>query len=665
MCGIAGFWDTSARTSHRDLEATVVRMTATIEHRGPDDSGAWADADAGIALGARRLAIIDLSPAGHQPMLSASGRYVIAFNGEIYNFEDLRSELSEVPFRGHSDTEVILAAFDMWGVPAALPRFNGMFAMAVWDRAERQLYLARDRFGEKPLYYGWMGSTLLFGSELKALRAHPAFAGRLDRGALALYVRHNCIPAPYSIYEGVRKLPPASCMRVDAAGDATARTYAYWNLREVAERGSVDSFRGTMDDAVEQLDVLLRAAVRLRMVSDVPLGAFLSGGIDSSTVVALMQAQSSRPVRTFSIGLYESSYNEAEDAHAVAQHLHTEHTELYITPQEAMGLIPQLPGTYDEPFSDSSQIPTFLVSRLARRHVTVALSGDAGDEVFGGYNRYTWTERLWRRVGWMAQPVRRALAEAITSVSPQRWERLFNTLDPVLPGAWKHRLPGFKVHKMAAVLDAADLEEIYVRFASHWLDPAGIVLGATEPATLITDREQWAEVPSFTQQMMFLDSVSYLPDDILVKLDRASMAVSLEARVPMLDPNLVEFAWSLPLEMKVERGESKRVLRNLLARYLPRAVFERPKMGFGVPLDGWLRGPLRDWSEALLDERRLRSEGFFDPRPIREKWDEHLAGRHWEFHLWDILMFQAWLETTGKQSLAVPPATPAAVARTS
>ncbi len=665
MCGITGFWDTAARTPQSDLEAKVARMSATIVHRGPDDSGAWADAGAGIALAVRRLAIIDLSPTGHQPMLSASGRYVISFNGEIYNFEDLRRELSQVPFRGHSDTEVILAAFDLWGVPAALPRFNGMFAMAVWDRAERQLYLARDRFGEKPLYYGWAGSTLLFGSELKALRAHPSFAGDLDREALALYVRHNCIPAPYSIYRQVRKLPPAGCMRVGAEGAATARTYAYWNLREVAEHGAVDPFRGTMEEAVERLDGLLRDAVRRRMVSDVPLGAFLSGGIDSSTVVALMQAQSNRPVRTFSIGLHESSYNEAEDAHIVAQRLRTEHTELYITPQEATGFIPQLPGVYDEPFSDSSQIPTYLVSRLARRHVTVALSGDGGDEIFGGYNRYTWTERLWKRVGWMPRPVRRALASAITSLSAERWEDLFQRLDPALPRQLKQRVPGFKMHKMAGVLDAADLEQLYVRFASHWLDPAGLVLGAREGRTLITDREQWAEVPTFTHQMMFLDTVSYLPDDILVKLDRASMAVSLEARVPMLDPDLVEFAWSLPLPLKVDRGEGKRVLRRLLARYLSPEVFERPKMGFGIPLDSWLRGPLRDWAEALLDERRLRREGFFDPRPIREKWEEHLAGRHWEFHLWDILIFQAWLEATGKTAAPESPAPAVTVARTS
>jgi len=668
MCGIAGIFETAARSSAAGLEDAVVRMSAMIAHRGPDDSGCWVDAAAGIALGSRRLAILDVSPAGHQPMISASGRHVISFNGEIYNFEALRRELSQIPFRGHSDTEVLLAAFDMWGIPATLPRLNGMFAMAVWDRMDRALYLARDRFGEKPLYYGWMGPTLLFGSELKSLRVHSSFACELDRNALALYLRHNCIPAPHSIYEGVRKLPAASCLRADTAGLSSARMYSYWNLREIAERGAVDPFRGSIEDAVEHADSLLRQSVRMRMVSDVPLGVFLSGGIDSSTVVALMQAQSGRPVRTFSIGLHESGYNEAEDAHAVAQHLRTEHTELYITPEEALGVIPQLASIYDEPFADSSQIPTFLVSRLARRYVTVALSGDAGDEVFGGYNRYAWTEKLWRRVRWMPQPARRLLANAVTSASPQRWDRFFEVLGPALPASFRQRLPGFKVHKMAGVLDADSLQEIYLRLASHWLDPSALVLGATEPSTLLTDQDEWAEVPTFTEQMMYLDGVTYLQDDILVKLDRASMAVSLEARVPMLDPHVVEFAWSLPLSMKVRGKESKRVLHHLLARYLPSRVFERPKMGFGIPLDGWLRGPLRDWAETLLDEHRLRQEGYFDPRPIREKWEEHLRGRHWEFHLWDILMFQAWLQDVGKadkSAASVEAARPATVVRTS
>lgn len=662
MCGIAGLWETARRTAAAELEATADRMSATLVHRGPDDSGVWADAAAGLALASRRLAILDLSSAGHQPMLSPSGRYVIAFNGEIYNCEELREELTDVPFRGHSDTEVILAAFDMWGLPAALPRFNGMFAIAVWDRAERRLYLARDRFGEKPLYYGWIGSTLLFGSELKALQSHPAFGGELDRDALALYLRHNCIPAPYSIYQNVRKLPPASCLSVGGEGPAGARIYAYWSLREVAEYGAVEPFRGSFEDAIERVDTLLRDAVRLRMLSDVPLGAFLSGGIDSSAIVALMQTQSSRPVRTFSIGMFDSGYDEAKDAHRVAQHLHTEHTELYVTPQEAIELITRLPGIYDEPFADSSQIPTFLVSRLARRHVTVALSGDGGDEVFGGYNRYSWTERLWRRVGWMPRPLRRALAGAVTAISSERWDKLLAALTPVLPGSWNQRQPGSKMHKLAGVLDACGVEDIYVRFASHWLAPARIVLGSSEPSTLVSLHDSWAELPTFTQQMMYLDTVSYLPDDILVKLDRATMAVSLEGRVPMLDPRVVEFAWSLPLEMKVFGGESKRVLRRVLARYLPPALFERPKMGFGVPLGEWLRGPMRDWAEALLDEKRLRHEGIFDAAPIREKWTEHLAGSHWEHHLWDVLMFQAWLENSRTISPARSQTRPTTVA---
>ncbi len=641
MCGFAGLFDSSARTADATLAAIVQCMGDSLRHRGPDDAGVWTDAAAGVALASRRLAVIDISAAGHQPMVSHTGRYVIAFNGEIYNFQSIRQELAEFPFRGHSDTEVVLAAFERWGVAESLAHFDGMFAFAAWDRAERALYLARDRFGEKPLYYGRMGSTLLFGSELKALQAYQDFEAEIDRDALALYLRHNCIPAPHSIYKQVRKLPPASCLRICGR---TEQLTPYWSLRSVVEKAVADPFRGSEEEAVERLDALLRDAVRSRMVADVPLGAFLSGGIDSSTVVALMQQYSSRPVRTFTIGLRESAYDEADSARQVARHLHTEHTELYVTPREAMDVIPLLPGIYDEPFADSSQIPTYLVSRLARQQVTVALSGDGGDEVLGGYNRYAWTERLWRHVGWLPRPLRRMLASAITALSPQSWDHVVDTLRPALPVAGKHRLPGFKLHKLAGVLDARDVEDVYLRFTSHWTVPTEVVPGSVEPPTLISDPSQWARLANITQHMMALDTLTYLPDDILTKVDRASMAVSLEARVPLLAPALVEFAWSLPLDMKVRGSQTKRILRRVLSRYVPRELFERPKWGFGIPLAAWLRGPLRDWVESLLDEHRLGQEGFFDPRPIRQKWAEHLSGRHAEFHLWDILMFQAWLE---------------------
>ncbi len=659
MCGFAGLLDTSASTSDANLCAAVQRMGDSLRHRGPDDAGVWTDAAAGIALSSRRLAVIDISAAGHQPMVSHSGRYVIAFNGEIYNFQSIRRELGDVPFRGHSDTEVVLASLERWGVAQSLARFDGMFAFAAWDRSQRALYLARDRFGEKPLYYGRMGTTLLFGSELKALRAHPDFAAEIDRDALALYLRHNCIPAPYSIYKDVRKLPPAHCLRVCGA---TEQITSYWSLRAVVEKAVANPFRGGEEEAVERLDGLLRDAVRSRLVADVPLGAFLSGGIDSSTVVAFMQQYGSGPVRTFTVGLRESAYDEADSARQVAQHLHTEHTELYVTPREAMDVIPLLPEIYDEPFADSSQIPTYLVSRLARQQVTVALSGDGGDEVFGGYNRYAWTERLWRHVGWLPRPLRRLLASSITAISPQGWNTAFKALRPALPGAGRQRLPGFKLHKIAGVLDARDVEEVYLRFASHWTAPAAVVPESEEPSTLLSDPSQWARLANITQQMMVLDTLTYLPDDILTKVDRASMAVSLEARVPLLDPALLEFAWSLPLDMKLRGSQTKRILRRVLARYVPRELFERPKWGFGIPLDGWLRGPLRDWAECLLDAHRLQQEGFFDPRRIREKWAEHLSGRHGEFHLWDILMFQAWLE---RERRNVPPRTPAAAGRTS
>jgi asparagine synthase (glutamine-hydrolysing) len=649
MCGITGFWDTAQQLSTEKTRQTVQRMSDLLTYRGPDDGGIWVDTAVGIALGHRRLAIVDLSPEGHQPMVSADGRYAIVYNGEIYNFLELRRQLEQLGhrFRSQCDTEVMLASFSQWGVDAAVSRFNGMFAFAVWDRHDRILHLSRDRLGEKPLYYGWIGETFVFGSELKALKAHPHFQAEINRDALALFVRHNYIPAPYSIYKGIYKLPPATILTWKGEGEPTI--LPYWSAKEVAEKGIANPFAGSESEATAKLDALLREAVALRMIADVPLGAFLSGGIDSSTVVALMQAQSSQPVKTFSIGFYEDAYNEAEYAKAVAQHLGTDHTELYVTAEEAIAVIPKVPTLYDEPFSDASQIPTFLVSQLAKQSVTVTLSGDGGDELFGGYNRYFVGRSIWQKIGWLPQILRQVAAPALTALSPQSWDQLFIGVRPLLPSKLRQSYPGENLHKLAAILAVDSPDSMYLGLVSHWKQPESLVVGSLEPSTTLNDRKKWASLPDFTQRMMFLDTVTYLPDDILTKVDRASMGVSLEARVPFLDHRLVEFAWQIPLEMKIRKGQGKWLLRQVLYQYVPQKLIERPKMGFGIPIDSWLRGPLRDWAEALLDEKRLRGDGFFNPQPIREKWTEHLSGdRNWQYYLWDVLMFQAWLDNKSR-----------------
>ncbi|MGZ5092905.1 MAG: asparagine synthase (glutamine-hydrolyzing) [Burkholderiales bacterium] len=648
MCGLCGFLQIDRVIEPSSMTTVVERMADTLFHRGPDDSGTWIDKDAGIALGHRRLSIIDLSPEGHQPMTSHSGRYVMAYNGEIYNFRELRKELERdgVQWRGHSDTEVMLAAFEAWGVEGALQRFNGMFAFALWDRNEKALHLARDRLGEKPLYYGWAGKTFLFASELKALKAHPAWRAEIDRNALAAYLRHNYVPAPYSIYTGIAKLPPGHRIKLMAHDTGPVRTEPYWSLREAAEAGVANPLDVDDETAVEELDRLLRDAIARRMVADVPVGVFLSGGIDSSTVVALMQAQSSRPVRSFSIGFAEEAYNEARHAKAVAQHLGTDHTELYVTPQQAMSVIPKLPLIYDEPFADSSQIPTFLVSELARKHVAVTLSGDGGDELFCGYVRYFWGRRIWNRIGRLPYGLRTLTAAALRSLSPSSWNVLFAGMNRLMSSTAVGELTGDRVHKLANVLAVSSPDALYHGLVSHWPQPQSMVHGSREPLTALTDRTQWARLSDFTQRMMFLDAVTYLPDDILVKVDRASMAVSLEARVPMLDHRVVEFAWRVPLSRKNRNDQGKWLLRQVLYRYVPPALIDRPKMGFGVPIDSWLRGPLRGWAEDLLCEHRLRDQGYFDPAPIRQKWAEHTSGGcNWQYWLWDILMFQAWLAT--------------------
>lgn len=652
MCGLVGFLGSGY--NEQDARAVLERMADTIVSRGPDDYGVWAN-EAGIGLAHRRLSIVDLSPAGHQPMTSFCGRYVIAFNGEIYNHLDLRAELTKggadgaaaLHWRGHSDTETLLAGMAIWGIQATVERCIGMFAFAVWDKKERVLTLGRDRLGEKPLYYGWQGTgrdaIFLFGSELKALKAHPAFSAQINRDALCLLMRHNYIPAPHSIYQGTFKLPAGSLLRV-SLDKREPLIEAYWSLTDVAVAGNRSPFLGSPENMVDSLEDLLKSAVRQQMMADVPLGAFLSGGIDSSTVVALMQAQSVRPVKTFTIGFNEQGYNEAVQAKAVARHLGTDHTEMYVTPQQALDVIPKLPSLYCEPFADSSQIPTFLVSQLARQNVTVSLSGDAGDELFAGYNRYVLARNIWGKISRLPPGVRSLAASGIRTLSPASWNTLMGPLQSLAPSAWRHANIGDKLHKGAGVLAAQSVDDLYLGLVTHW-EPQDLVIGGHEPATCLRGNRLVLPGLDDVQRMMALDAMTYLPDDILVKVDRAAMGVSLESRVPFLDHRVVEFAWRVPQALKLRDGVGKWILRQVLYRHVPKALIERPKMGFGVPIDVWLRGPLKDWAEALLDEARLRREGFFHPAPIRKKWEEHLGGRrNWQYPLWDVLMFQAWLE---------------------
>ncbi|MHB8412429.1 MAG: asparagine synthase (glutamine-hydrolyzing) [Candidatus Acidiferrales bacterium] len=665
MCGIAGFMHLDGQQTAEALGAAAQCMARTLRHRGPDDEGVWVDANSGIALAHRRLSVLDLSPAGHQPMISESGRYVISYNGEIYNFLELRRKLeheagSKLSLRGSSDTEVMLACIERWGIEESLKEWNGMFAFALWDRKENALFLARDRFGEKPLYYARMGRSFLFASELKALRAHPDFSGEIDRDALALYLRYNCIPAPWTIFRGVCKLPPGTWTRVTRDAHENPRAIPYWSLRETVERSRANPFRGTGEEAAAQLESLLRDAVKIRMLADVPVGVFLSGGIDSSLVAALMQAEGSRPVRSFSIGISESAYDESGNARDVASHLGTEHCEFRVTPAEALETIPQLASVYDEPFADSSQIPTLLLAKLTRRFVTVGLSGDGGDEMFGGYNRHVWSGRLATAIRMTPVFSRRLAGAAVRRVATESWDRWFKWLRPVLPPKLRHRVPGSKLHKLADVLAAPDPASAYQWLVSHWRNPSEVVLG-TGPST-----RDFSESPkglNYAEKMMFFDAKTYLPDDILVKVDRATMAASLEARVPYLDPRVVEFAWRLSFASKVRGGQGKIPLRQILYRHVPRDLVDRPKFGFGIPLDSWLRGPLREWAEALLNEKRLRNEGYFDPRPIRRMWTDHLAAQGaWQYHLWDILMFNEWLEKSGHAAASAEPTAAAACA---
>jgi asparagine synthase (glutamine-hydrolysing) len=655
MCGIVGLVDFKNSNTAGVMTEVISRMTETLRHRGPDDGGVWVDDQWGVALGHRRLSIVDLSADGHQPMSSTSGRYVIAFNGEVYNFLAVRRELESAGqrFRGHSDTEVLLQSIERWGLDKTLSRVAGMFAFALWDRSEQRLDLVRDRLGKKPLYFGWSDGSLLFASELKAFRAHPRFNAELDRGALALLLRHGFIPAPHTIFKDVFKLPPGTRLSIRRDGnyigngsDILAHVEPYWSAIAVAERGVSDPFSfGSESEALNRLDELLSYAVSERMIADVPIGALLSGGIDSSTVVALMQRHSSKPVKTFTVGFHERGFDEAEDARRVAEHLGTEHIELFVTPEEAQSIIPRLPEIYDEPFADSSQIPTFLIAQLARRHVTVVLSGDGGDEVFGGYWRHFHANTL-ACLFRVPALLRAPSAHILHSLSPYDWNNILDAVRPVTPRRFKRALSGDRIHKFAGILRAESLEGAYRTMLSQWLEPKQIVRGLDqEPSTVMTNLGRHLSLKNSAEVMMALDTISYLPDDVLTKVDRATMAVSLEARAPLLDYRLVEFAWRLPIEMKVRNGAGKWILRQLLRRYVPQGLFDRPKQGFSLPIGEWLRGSMRGWAEDLLSEHRLRGEGILEAGPIRRAWGEHLAEKRNHAHaLWGVLMFQAWRE---------------------
>jgi asparagine synthase (glutamine-hydrolysing) len=646
MCGIVGFWLDRASG---DPLALLQRMNDALVHRGPDAGGFACWNEQGVGLGHRRLAIVDLSPAGAQPMTSRSGRYTIVFNGEVYNFERIRADLGGAggPYSGHSDTEVMLRAFEAWGIPAAIQRFNGMFAFAVWDAEERRLTLARDRLGKKPLYYGKVGGSLVFGSELKALRRFPGWNPPVDRGALTAYLRHNYVPGPRSIYEGINKLPPGTwltCARRDGVLELTEPS-PYWSIEERSVAAGQVPFSGSFADATDELERLLRDAIALRCIADVPLGAFLSGGVDSSLIVALMQSQTSQPVRTFTIGFTEAEYNEAEYAKAVATHLRTDHTELYVSGRDALDVIPRLPDMYDEPFADSSQVPTALVCAMARRNVTVALSGDGGDEGFCGYQRYFLWRRIWRALSRLPAPLTRAGAILAGAVPEGVANALMRLVGPVLPRWIPRDAAGERLHRLARLARHPSPSALYRQLISHWTEPERIVVGGVEPPAPPLMMTDIADADAYTRHMSIVDAATYLPDDILVKVDRASMAVSLEARAPLLDHRVLEFAWSLPTQLQFQGERGKRLLWEILLRYVPRGLVDRPKVGFGIPLDSWLRGPLRDWAEALLEPARLAREGYFNPGPVRAYWEDHLSGRRQRhYYLWDLLMFQAWLE---------------------
>jgi asparagine synthase (glutamine-hydrolysing) len=649
MCGLAGFL-LSAENDSKIIGSQLKSMTDAITHRGPDDEGFWTQPSERVAIGHRRLSILDLTFAGHQPMLSHSKRYVIAFNGEIYNHLELRGKLeidseNELNWNGHSDTETLLQCFDLWGIDRSLERIKGMFAIAIYDTIDKALYLIRDRMGEKPVYYGWINNNFVFGSEIKSIKQFNGFQGEIDRDSLALFLKYDYIPEPYSIFKGINKLQQGNYLKIKMSDrgwtqQCKVSIKQYWSMEEVVNSGANKKFIGTDEQAIEKLEELISESVKQQMISDVPLGAFLSGGIDSSLAVAMMQKQSSRKVKTFTIGFDEKNYNEAEYAKQVASHIGTDHTELYITPKQAMAVISKLPKIYDEPFADSSQIPMFLVSEMARKHVTVSLSGDGADELFGGYNRYFMANKLWKRLNNIPLFIRKLISQSIGFFNPRIWNFIFIVTYKFLPKKFMVSNPTDKVYKFSRILTSRDIYEVYDRLISHWINPYEVVLNSK-------NKEIKSNFSSLSpeEEMMLSDSLSYLPDDILVKVDRASMFVSLETRAPFLDKDIVEFACQIPLNLKIRDSKGKWILRKILDKYVPNDLIDRPKMGFGVPIDSWLRGPLKDWAEDLLNEKRLTDDGYFNVKLIRKKWNEHLSGdQNWQYHLWSILMFQVWLD---------------------
>ncbi len=648
MCGISGFYSKTLSSFNN----SILKMNSAISHRGPDSNNIWQDKNSGIFFGHQRLSILDLSKAGDQPMVSSSGRFVITYNGEIYNHLNIRKEIetinSNIKWKSTTDTETLLEALEIWGVEKTLKKIVSMFAFAIWDKKNRILTLARDRIGEKPLYFGWQGKgynkVFLFGSELKALKAHPEFRGEIYQDAIALQLRHNYIPAPYSIYKDIYKLLPGNYLQLreyDLKKGSLPNPKPYWSLAKSAIYGNSNQIKFNEIDIQNDLEKYLKKSVKQQMISDVPLGAFLSGGIDSSTIVAMMQQQSNDPVKTFTIGFSENDYNEAKYAKKIASHLGTDHSELYVSSKTAMEVIPKLPSIYDEPFSDSSQIPTFLVSQLASQQVNVALSGDGGDELFCGYNRYKLTEDRSKKFNMIPSILRKILAKGIKSIPQNDWYSLFK----VLPGLDKNNNFGYKMHKGANALETKNLTDMYYTLFSHWQNPTEAVLNSNEPSTLLTTLMPKLKGLNSQQKMMALDLLTYLPDDILVKVDRAAMASSLETRVPLLDHKLIEYVWKIPHSLKLRNGDGKWILKQVLNKYVPENLTDRPKMGFAIPLHSWLRGPLRDWAENLLNEKRLMQEGYFNPELIREKWDQHICNKkNWQHDLWNVLMFQAWID---------------------
>ena len=649
MCGITGFY---SKTSS-NFNNIILKMNSAIIHRGPDSNNVWQDKNSGIIFGHQRLSILDLSTAGNQPMVSNSGRYIITYNGEIYNHLEIRKELNKInlniKWKSNNDTETLLEALEFWGIEKTLKKIVGMFAFGLWDKKNRSLILVRDRIGEKPLYFGWQGKgdskVFLFGSELKALKVHPEFSREINRDAIALQLRHNYIPDPYSIYKDIYKLLPGHYLELTE--DNLKKNFLptpkiYWSLTKSAIYGNSNQLTQSDENIQSELENRLKLSVKQRMISDVPLGAFLSGGIDSSTIVALMQSQSSHPIKTFTIGFNEDDYNEAQHAKKIAKHLGTDHTELYISSKTTMEVIPKLSTIYDEPFSNNSQIPSFLLSQLAKKDVKVALSGDGGDELFCGYNRYMSTNNWSKKFNSVPISLRKILAYAVKLISQKNWNKLFK----LLPGLNQHINYGHKIHKGAKALEANTLSDLYYILISHWQNPTEVVTNSKESQTFLSEFKP--ELLNFNnhQKMMMLDLITYLPNSILVKVDRASMASSLEARVPFLDHELIEYSWKIPHSLKFRNGKGKWILRQILNNYVPKNLTERPKMGFGIPLGSWLRGPLRDWAENLLNEKRLTQEGYFNAKLIRNKWHEHLSNKYnWQHDLWNVLMFQAWIDT--------------------